>query len=499
MPEEMAGDEFQPVADLLPVVYKRAAPLGWFFVAALFGLLLYEWLKPNPAWGVATRLMGTACMVIGSFPAILYLFRGRFRTIPFFEGHCLFYVLCFGYAAFRPVVVGGSLGTLVESDLQKGLAATLTCLVGLQVGFYLLGWALFRGVKPFTLHVPDGPKVTPTFLIAALALMHFFGLLTFLGVGGLLQITSALWVFFVVMFSAGVYAGYFPRWVVHLFWLIFLPWMLLIGSGFLNNAILGGMIEFAVWQTLAALWARGRPSYVWLVLALAIIFLLQPLKGIYRVFLWGGGQDRTFSEKVMAWQEIFVSARPAFEDPETARFMREAAYARMNHLVVTSGVIRDTPALEPFQYGRSYLPLFTKWIPRLLWPNKPKETYGNEWARHYGYISYNDFVTSFNLPWLPEMYMNFGWWGVALIPLILGTLFRWAWQKFGRAPQTLVDFAIGVAVLIPLVMVESHLSMKFGGLVVRSIGLLIVLSLIKFYLRLLSPDVRKLTAGRSLR
>jgi len=499
IPVEIAGDEFQPVADRLPVVYKRTAPLGWLFVAGLFGLLFYEWLKPNPPWGVTTRLLGTACMLIGSFPAILYLFRGRFRTNPFFEGHCLFYVICFGYAAFRPVVVGGSLSTLVESDLQKGLAATLTCLVGLQVGFYLLGWALFRGVKPFSLHVPDGPKITPVFLIAAFAMMHFFGLLSVLGVGGLLQIMSALWVFFVVMFSAGVYAGYFPRWVAHLFWIIFLPWMILIGSGFLNSAILGGMIEFAVWQTLAALWARGRPNYIWLVLALAIIFLLQPLKGIYRAFLWGGAQDRSLSEKVMAWHEIITAARPAYQDPETAHFMREAAYARMNHLVVTSGVIRDTPALEPFQRGRTYMPLLVKWIPRVVWPNKPIETLGNEWARRYRYLNVDDFTTSFNLPWLPEMYMNFGWGGVILIPVILGVLFRWTWQKFGRNPQTVVDFAIGVSVLTPLVMVESHLSMKFGSLIVRSIGLLIVLSIIKFYLRLLSPDIRKMSARRSLR
>ncbi len=498
IPAEGRGDEFQPVADFIPEVYKQAAPLGWLFLAALFGVLLYEWLKPDPAWGVETRLLGTACMLLGSFPAILYLFRGRFRTIPFFEGHCLFYVVCFAYAAFRPVVVGGRLGTLVESDLQKGLAATFLCLIGLQVGFYLFGWALFRGFRPFTFHVPDVPKVTLAFLGSSFVLMLMGGILSQLGVPGLLQVTSALWVFTVVLLSAGVYANYLPRWMSKAFWLFFIPWMLLIGSGFLTNAILGGMIEFAIWQTLAGLWARGRPSYVWLALAVAIIFLLQPLKGFYRLFLWGGAQERSVVEKLWAWQDIFVSVSPQYKDPETARYMREAAYARMNHLVVTSGVIRDTPEIEPFQKGKTYYPLFVKWVPRMIWPNKPIERLGNEWARRYGYLNVNDYTTSFNLPWLTEMYLNFGWWGVALIPLILGILFRGAWQKFGRNPRTVVDFAIGVTVLIPLVMVESHLSMKFGGLIVRSIGLLSVLYLIKFYLRLLSPGIRTLT-NRPLR
>jgi len=493
IPAELGEEDFQPVAHVLPAVYKRAAFLGWFFLAALFGLLLYEWLKPDPAWGAKTRLLGTACMLLGSFPAILYLFRGRFRTIPFFEGHCLFYVVCFGYAAFRPVVVGGRLATLGESDLQQGLAATFLCLVGLEIGFYLFGWALFRGIRPFSLHVPDMPKVTSIFLISAFSLMLFLGVLSQLGVGGLLQVTSSLWVFTVVLLSAGIYAGYFPRWAVHTFWFFFIPWMVLIGSGFLTNAILGGMIEFAIWQTLAALWARGRPSYVWLLLAVAIIFLLQPLKGFYRVFLWGGADNRSVIEKLVAWQDIMVAATPSYKDPETARFMREAAYARMNHLVVTSGVIRDTPEIEPFQLGKTYYPLFVKWIPRIIWPNKPVEKLGNEWARRYGYLNVNDYTTSFNLPWLPEMYLNFGWWGVIFIPLLLGILFRWAWQKFGRTPETVVDFAIGVTVLIPLVMVESHLSMKFGGLIVHAIGLFIVLSLIKYYLRLLSPTIRTLT------
>lgn len=72
---------------------------------------------------------------------------------------------------------------------------------------------------------------------------------------------------------------------------------------------------------------------------------------------------------------------------------------------VGDGRADDTAALDRGAVGKTiYLPLLTKMIPRSLWPNKPDERFGNDWARRYGYLR-DDYSTSYNLPWLPEQYM----------------------------------------------------------------------------------------------
>jgi hypothetical protein len=143
--------------------------------------------------------------------------------------------------------------------------------------------------------------------------------------------------------------------------------------------------------------------------------------------------------------------------------------SRINHLVTMAAIVRDTPARLPFIHGDSYRPLLTKWIPRALWPGKPEERLGNGWAQRYGFLGEHDSGTSYNLPWEPEMFMNFGWPGVVGISFLLGVGYRLLWRRCMAQPETAIQYAIGLTLAQTLVFTESNFSLQVGTVVILGI------------------------------
>ena len=157
----------------------------------------------------------------------------------------------------------------------------------------------------------------------------------------------------------------------------------------------------------------------------------------------------------------------------------------MNRLTTLVELIDLTPDPQPYRYGATYIPLLTKWIPRLLWQAKPRETLGNEWARTYGLTSSDDFSYSYNLPWIAEMYMNFGFLGVLGVSFLIGLLFyffKFAMCCSGSSPGKL---AFGVLLMTPLMFPESNLSLVLGGVMVGGI----LLSVFAFFVSKLMPKL----------
>ena len=147
---------------------------------------------------------------------------------------------------------------------------------------------------------------------------------------------------------------------------------------------------------------------------------------------------------------------------------------RVNHLHVTGAIIRDTPSRQPHREGATYAPLFTKWIPRAFWPGKPEERIGNDWGREYGYLGKHDRETSFNLPWLTEMFMNFGWTGVVCVNLAIGGLFALLHRLYFDRPVGVAGIAFGLSIGSTLIFVESNLSLMLGDWLIRLIVLFFV-------------------------
>jgi hypothetical protein len=161
------------------------------------------------------------------------------------------------------------------------------------------------------------------------------------------------------------------------------------------------------------------------------------------------------------------------EGGDIYRFQKsvEVTAIRINQLHPLGAVIRDTPSVQPYEEGATYLPLVTKWIPRVLWPDKPKEDLGHEWAQRYGFLGANDSSTSFNLPWLTEMYMNFEWKGVVGINLLIGILFALLHRLYFDRPNSLAGMACALTIGINIIFVESHMSLLLGQFMIALIGL----------------------------
>ena len=90
------------------------------------------------------------------------------------------------------------------------------------------------------------------------------------------------------------------------------------------------------------------------------------------------------------------------------------------------------------------------------------EDQGNAWAQQYGYLSSEDDVTSFNLPFLPEMYMNFGYPGLIVIGSLLGALMGLLSRKLWTREGDCSSIAFGILVGIPFLTPESNLSLLLG-------------------------------------
>ena len=105
------------------------------------------------------------------------------------------------------------------------------------------------------------------------------------------------------------------------------------------------------------------------------------------------------------------------ENYEIYGFLENKTYTdnknRLFHSINSLNIISKlTPEIIPFYQGQSYETIYTKFIPRDFWKNKPNDNQGNFWGHRYRVLNPSDNVTSWNLPVLNEFYVNFGMLGV---------------------------------------------------------------------------------------
>jgi hypothetical protein len=211
------------------------------------------------------------------------------------------------------------------------------------------------------------------------------------------------------------------------------------------------------------------------------VLLFQPVKGALRQFERLSSSDLSTVERAALILDFGYNYYFSGENAELTEQLNSGSIAiatRASHLETTAGILRDTPAVSGFRLGETYIPILTKFIPRAIWDDKPKENLGNTWARDYSYLGVDDYTTSYNLPWLPEMYMNFGLIGVILISLMIGIIYRWLHESFWAQTQDPVVFAMGLCLAAPLMMVESNLSMTLGSIISTAIALFIFIRIL---------------------
>ena len=215
---------------------------------------------------------------------------------------------------------------------------------------------------------------------------------------------------------------------------------------------------------------RHRISWT-VILAGGLLFVIvRPVETAFRLATWDGGASENLSE--LARGKLLLgmvgdSIGPMLEGRGTAYdSAMEVATRRLGADILTfAAVIHDTPGIVPYWNGASYYPILFKFVPRFIYPDKPKEVTGQTFGHRYGLLDPANFETSYNLPQLIEAYINFGPVGVVVVMFLLGLLYRAVQTIFVHPGMGFGALVSCVYLSILLLQVEAAASLIFGGLI----------------------------------
>ena len=469
----------------IPANYARLLMLG---IALL--LAYYDVFNPNQKSPLAL-VLASLVFAVSCLPMILFLSRGKTSQVPVFECHGLFYALTFGFAGFLPIPqIMGSI-SVNEAELVRALAVTLMGMLALLAAYYLASPLLLKGFKP--LRPSQGLSYAK---LETLGWLSCAGGVIIDWVGRQLTIATLgqfslnfyiLGFFLLLVMTLEKRANLFTRVAVLT---VLLPMQLLYFSGLSNGQLLG-TVTLIGWISLVIFRVRGRIPIFLLTGAFVFFLIFQPVKFYVRSLAWGEGVQLGPLETLQVYADGFRQTYGSASAMMASRKENfDNSFDRINHLATTAAIIQDTPSAQPYLWGATYMPLLTKWIPRAIWKEKPYERLGNEWASRYGYLGQNDSTTSFNLPWLPEMYMNFGLAGVIGIMFLLGLMFRLLWVWLMGASEGPAEYAMAIVYAQSLVFAESNFSLMTGGIIIFAIILWFTVAMLQVFGVYNAPIIR---------
>lgn len=403
------------------------------------------------------------------------------RPFPFLELTGLFYSVFFGASAFlvvflTPPFINFNLGVNVTNGIEfyghifiERLLPEAQWLVLIGVSAMIGAWLWARSRLPVgRMRIVSGAHSPGRFrlllwgfALASLCYLYVPGLRTLPSIGQFLMPVGFLafagfWALFLRSESPRIEAaGYFlvvlPLWIAKL-----------LATLFLTPALLVAVLAIAIWY-----WVRGTlPWKTGIVLVVAFL-AYYPCQGKVRAVLWSNSPQYSAIEQIAAVGRILSDNLSSWENYRRG-MEREFGFTglarRFSAILPLSHVVEQTPAAVPYWQGETYRPLLTNLVPRAIWPEKPREVAGGAFGHRYGILKEADGSMSLNLPWVTELYANFGPWGVvlgmALVGILLGGLDRVLNSPTASPPEA----AVGASLLLPLFYQESNFSLMMGSL-----------------------------------
>lgn len=409
----------------------------------------------DPSVSIEVILLGASVFLLGILPAIHYFLRDG-DALPIIALHGFWYSIAYGLPSFfnQDYVSGMSLPIY---NLVPALEMTIVALLALYVAYYLIGARCFSRISPlrfsFTLSHSQMRKMGFACYAIYLSGVALPMLNTLPTMPQLLKLLNN-WSIIVLLYEALNRKLSTRQLWLFCFILIF-EFAKILSSGALAGILVLGM-------TCGILYWLARKKMSYLLLAVLLIFFVffNSVKGEYRQLAWSGKLESTsVIERARLFFELAIDNVMSSGHMDTRQM--DSNISRLNNVSTLSAVMDMTPSQIPYWYGETYKTLAYTLIPRFLWPGKPRDTTGQDWAHRYGFLGPSDYVTSFNLPWLPEMYINFGIPGVILGMMILGLVFRYLRNKF-RATPLGIEGLIGVLLTVQLAVPESAFAITWG-------------------------------------
>jgi len=448
--------------------FSDIAFIGVAIASIAYSILLREYD------GITVVHAGYALLIIflGCLPSLIArVSEKEAGLIPLMPLHGLFYAFTFGLPALSNKTYW------LESDkdvISDALLFTIGGLSSLYFGYYQ-SRNLFSSMKAISVHdisVRQQILVAWIFFGIFLAFQFFPYLKSLPSLEQLAVPSGYLSLGILTLLALG-------RYLSRLHFLVFIVAICLsVGLGILSGSLAPPVLLLIFIGIL--FWNKKRRVPILLIIFISLVaVLLNPIKMRYRDVTWYENQSSpSFYDKTILLRDIVLEY---YSDPDILEVVDQDASTinRLAHISTFAHVINLTPESVPYWLGESYRTLWTSYIPRALWPDKPQATIGQDFGHRYFLIAENNLFTSINLPWLIELYANFGFEGLLLGMSFVGVLFRFLVQKF-RVPVTSpVEHALAVTIMFGLFYAESNFSLMAGGIVSTYIAFLILLYLVR--------------------
>jgi hypothetical protein len=421
------------------------------------------WSVRGPAVSTLSATLALATLWVSLIPTFVYIRSKHRAPMPFMALTGGYYAVFFAMSVFffptpRPLP---KYGVQISGLSVEGLTLVLVG-VGLMIGSYFLTEKIFiKKLPPLRLprhYTPKRLRILLWLLIVGYLAWHAIPVLKAIpSIGQFIQPTGPLAIAMMIVLWR---KGELPRIDAALCFIVVLPIVLLQAffSGLLTSFVL--LCAFLA----VILFYTGCRKF-WLYGLLPALFVIAIYPGVagYRAHTWGE-QSKHFN--VMKRAKIFYETTQESwtrkKDFEVS-VLEPLIHRLSGHLLLTK-VVERTPSSVPYWYGETYKLTLTKLVPRIIWPEKPREVAGQTFAHRYEMITPENTTTSINLPWVVEMYANFGRTGVIIGMVLTGGLLALLSVFFNRSRMTPLEFVVGAAIVFPLVYPASNFSLMTSTL-----------------------------------
>jgi O-antigen polysaccharide polymerase Wzy-like protein len=236
----------------------------------------------------------------------------------------------------------------------------------------------------------------------------------------------------------------------------------------ISSGWLGTFVGLAIMAMGVFVCERRKLPLVAIMIGIPIVLFLQPGKERFRQQYWREGASDSYVERFNFWMDSSWSEwgkALSSSDQDESRNLANQTLGRLSLLQQTANVMEATPERVPYQYGRLYSYMLVTFVPRLFWPDKPSVNDSNRWYQvAYRLTMRNELNgVSIAVGYLPESYINFGWFGPPVVLFCLGILLGLFDKIFLRPSSGLLLNSIGVVLLPQLLQVEAQLAQYIAG------------------------------------
>jgi hypothetical protein len=395
--------------------------------------------------------LASVLLWIGTIPLARYLVR-RPKIIPFFPTVCAIYVVYFALPRFTSHPLFSTSNVRAPPDsVTFALLVALLGVTALILG-HSVGGLMVRRLPRLSRPV-DIPRAVPWLAICAVLVTADSSLMASRALG---QIPSTLTglgeLSLSALFLAHLRRQVSPWITVYVFSLVIVRVVIGLGSGLLGAAALP-LIPLAF----VLAWEKRTVPWRWLAVGLFSIVLLGAGKTAFRAKYWTrteqtGGRLSNGIGYLNITRESLMRADPGD--------LLTATVNRTNMLATLAIVTSETPEHVPYWDGYTLQDIPWHLIPRVIVPEKPAHSFGQEFPRRYGLIDYADTGTAYNMPQLVELYINFGIAGVLVGMGLIGGFYSLVSHILG---DTAGGALIAACLFTGMLLVEGDIATSLGG------------------------------------